>query len=255
LIRGLSGVKNKSIANQLGERESQRAGLETMSAQFDPWYMLAYLNSRQMRHMLDGVARSAIAGRLQPDDLRQISIPFPDDLALVARLAALAKEAADIQKQLLPLRRAGWHLSDNKVSAPAIIPAGVPTLPLDSACVKWGMQIKNNSAKANSLIREQVRLYAGKREVLVAPSSISENAIEWLCSQLAELPCGMTMEEAERQGVIVPMTPQAAENALKVLELAENETRILVDRIAAIKIEISDELVAVFEEIQYPPIH
>ena len=38
---GLSGVKNKSIANQLGERESQRAGLETMSAQFDPWYVLA----------------------------------------------------------------------------------------------------------------------------------------------------------------------------------------------------------------------
>lgn len=251
----LTGVENKSITNQLGEREPRRAELETLSGQIDPWYILAYLNSRQMRQMLDGVARSAIAGRLQPDDLRQISIPLPDDTTLVDRMSALAKEAADIQKRLLPLRLDGWSISDNKVAAPAKLLPGIPTLPLSSACVKWGMQIKNSSAKANGLIREQLRLFAGKREVLVAPSSVGENAIEWLRRQLAELPVGMTMAEAERQGVPVPMTPRSAEGALKALELAENETQSLVNRIAAIQHEISNELSTVFEEIQHPPIH
>jgi type I restriction enzyme M protein len=255
LWHNLSGIKNKSITNQLGEREPRRVELETISAQFDPWYVLAYLNSRQMRQMLDGVARSAIAGRLQPDDLRQINIPFPDDDALVKRIAALAKEAADIQKQLLPLRRNGWSIGDNKVAAPARLPAGIPTLRLNSACAKWEMQIKNSNSKANGLIREQVRLFAGKREVLVAPSSVGENAIEWLRRQLAELPDGMTMEEAERQGLLVPMTPQAASDALVKLEAAEKDVICQVARIKAIQEEISIELVAVFEDIQHPQIH
>ena len=251
---GLNNVENKSIANQLGEREPKRAKLEALSVQFDLWYVLAYLNSRQMRQMLDGVTRSAIAGRLQPDDLRQISIPFPDDPALIARVTALAKEAAGIQKQLLPLRRSGWQISNDKVSAPAIIPDGVPTLPLSSACVKWGMQIKNGIAKANGLIREQVRLFAGKREVLIAPSSVSEAAVEWLRRQFSELPNGMTIEEAERQGVLVPMTPQAACDALSKLETAESDILNLVRRITAIREEISTELKVMFEEIQHSPI-
>lgn len=251
---GLAGVENKSISNQLGKREPQRSELESLSAHFDLWYVLAYLNSRQMRQMLNGVARSAIAGRLQPDDLRQISIPMPDNVELIVRVAILAKEAAGIQKQLLPLRRAGWCISDSKVSAPAIIPSGVPTLPIGSALAKWGMQIKNESAKANSLSREQVRLFSGKREVLIATFSVGEDAVEWLRRQFGELPDGMTMEEAERQGVLVPMTPQAACDALNKLETAESDIMKLVERVSAIQNEISDELAVLFDEIQHSPI-
>ena len=251
---GLTGVENKSITSQLGEREPRRAELKTLSAQFDPWYVLAYLNSRQMRQMLDGVARSAIAGRLQPDDLRQINIPLPDDVALVGHIAALAKEAASIQKQLLPLRRDGWRIGDDKVVAPARLQVGIPTLPLGSACVKWGMQIKNGSAKANSLTREQVRLFAGKREILIAPSSVGEAAVEWLRRQLGELPDGTTMDEAGRQGVLVPMTPQAACDALKKLETAESDIARLAQRITTIREKISTDLAAMFDEIQHPPI-
>ncbi|MDH2917758.1 MAG: N-6 DNA methylase [Sideroxydans sp.] len=251
---GLSAVQNKSIANQLGEREPKRVELEALSAQFDPWYVLGYLNSRQMRQMLNGVARSAIAGRLQPDDLRQISIPIPSDASLVSRVAVLAMEAADIQKQILPLRRAGWFIDENKVTAPAIIPDGMPTLPLGSACVKWNMQLKNGSAKANCLVREQLRLFAGKREVLIASSSVGEKAVEWLRRQFAELPDGMTMEEVERQGVLVPMTPQAACDALSKLETAEKSISELVNRIDSIRETISTELDAIFEAIPHPPI-
>lgn len=251
---GLSAVQNKSIANQLGEREPKRVELEALSAQFDPWYVLGYLNSRQMRQMLNGVARSAIAGRLQPDDLRQISIPIPSDASLVSRVAVLAMEAADIQKQILPLRRAGWFIDENKVTAPAIIPDGMPTLPLGSACVKWNMQLKNGSAKANGLVREQLRLFAGKREVLIASSSVGEKAVEWLRRQFAELPDGMTMEEVERQGVLVPMTPQAACDALSKLETAEKSISELVNRIDSIRETISTELDAIFEAIPHPPI-
>jgi type I restriction enzyme M protein len=251
---GLSGVTNKSIVNQLGKNEPQRAAFEAMSAKFDLWYVLAYLNSNQMRKMLNGVARSAIAGRLQPDDLRQISIPMPDNADLVARVASLAKEAAGIQKQLLPLRRSGWRINDNHVFAPAIIPSGVPTLPISSALAKWGMQIKNESAKANSLFREQIRLFSGKREVLIAPLSVGENAVEWLRRQFSELPDGMTMGEAERQGVLVPMTPLVASNALIKLETDENNIKILVKRISIIQNKISDELAVLFDEIKHPPI-
>jgi len=250
----LSGVENKSIANQLADHQLPRAKLEALSAQFDPLFVLAYLNSRQMHQMLKGVASSAIKGEIQPDDLRQINIPLPDDPALIARIVALAKEAADIQKQLLPLRRNSWRISDDKVEAPARLPAGIPTLPLGSACVKWGLQIKNGTAKANGLTREQVRLFSGKREVLIAPSSVGEAAIEWLRRQLAELPDGMTLEEADRQGVLVPMTPLAASDALKKLEEAEGETTLLIHRITAIREEISSELEALFDDIQHAPI-
>ena len=252
---GLAGIENKSIANQLGERTAQRAELETLSARFDPWFVLAYLNSRQMRQMLDGVARSAIAGRLQPDDLREISIPLPDNAALVARISALAKEAAALQKQLLALRHAGWHIGADKVAAPARLPAGMPTLALASACVKWGMQIKNGSAKANGLTREQVRLFAGKREVLVGSSAIGEAALEWLRRQLAELPDGMTLDEADRQGVRVPMTPQAAAIALQKLETAEVDAQGRCAQIAANRAAISNELAVLFDEMQHAPIN
>ena len=124
----LAGVDNKSIRSDLDKRLPMRNQLEIESAKIDPWYVLAFLNSQQMRALLDGVARSAIAGRLQPDDLRQITIPIPNDPALVAHIAHLAQQTSAILKQLLPIRKQGWQITDQAAVAPAVIPTGTRDL-------------------------------------------------------------------------------------------------------------------------------
>lgn len=73
----LKGVKNKSIAAELKNIGLNRNALEQKSKSVDLWYVLGFLNSEAMYDLLSGVARSAIADRRQPDDLRQILLPLP----------------------------------------------------------------------------------------------------------------------------------------------------------------------------------
>lgn len=253
----LKGVQNKSLQKELKNNATPRADLEALSIKFDPWYLLAYLNSRQMREMLDGVTRSAIKKRSQPDDLREISIPLPNDPALVANISALAKEAHDIQKQLLPLRMNGWRIGAGLAIGPAWIVAAVPTLPLASACVTWGIQIKNGGVKANGLSLKGSGLFSGKREALVQLSGspgIPPRAMEWIRRQFASFPEGTTIEEVERQGVLVPANPGAAITCLDKLEQQEKNVMNHLVRIEAIQDAISIALGALFSEIIHPPI-
>ncbi|MBI1889425.1 MAG: N-6 DNA methylase [Burkholderiales bacterium] len=250
----LAGVDNKSIRNQLDHRAPIREMLETDSAKIDPWYVLAFLNSQQMRALLDGVNRSAIAGRLQPDDLRQISIPIPDDPAVMAAIAQLAQRASGIQKMLLPLRKAGWRIDDSMAQAPANIPANIPGLSIDRARVKWGLHISMPSAKVHKLVRSGHRLFSGKQEVAQIAPSEPELAIEWLRRQFQTFPEGTTLGEIEQAKPLIPETPELAEKALALLVKEEQRVAGLLAEIKETRQEISDKLETLFERINHPPI-
>ena len=250
----LSSVDNKAISKQLGPREPLRSRLESDSATIDPWYVLAFLNSQQMRALLTGVARSAIAGRLQPDDLRQISIPLPNDPKIVSAISALAKQASALQKQLLPLRKAGWEIDDGAAVAPAVIPVGIATLPLSAARVKWGLIVSQPSAKISKLVRTDHRLFAGKTEVASISSSSPMEAMEWLRRQLQMYPDGTTWGEIESTDPALPETPELAAQALKTLQTSEKAAMTVLTQIADAKTAISKELETLFERIDHPPI-
>ena len=250
----LAGVSNKSISKQLGKREPIRANLEALSAGIDPWYVLAFLNSQQMRALLDGVNRSAIAGRLQPDDLRQIAIPLSDDDSITAAISSLAQQASGLQKQLLPLRKAGWKINDACAVAQAVIPAGVATLPLNRARVKWGLVLSQPEAKVTKLARIGHRLFAGKTEVARIPSSFPEPAMEWLLRQLQMQPEGTTWGQFELANPDLPETPELAMQALRMLEADESDANKLLIQIKEAKQAITDRLETLFERISHPPI-
>ena len=250
----LVSIENKAISKQLGSREPIRKRLEAESATIDPWYVLAFLNSQQMRALLDGVARSAIAGRLQPDDLRQISIPLPDDPTVTSAISALAQHASNLQKQLLPLRKARWAIDNEEAVAPAIIPAGMATLPLSRARVKWELVMLQPAAKVTKLTRTNHRLFSGKTEVARIPSSFPEQAMEWLRRHLQIQPEGTTFGEMEKTDPLLPETPALAAQAFSAVEAAEAGARGLLIQISDAKRAISSQLETLFESTGHPPI-
>lgn len=251
----LAGIDNKSIRSDLDKRLPIRAQLELESAKIDPWYVLAFLNSQQMRALLDGVARSAIAGRLQPDDLRQITIPLPNEPALIAHIASLAQQTSSILKQLLPIRKQRWQITEQAAFGPAVIPAGIAALPLDRARVKWNLILSNLTAKVNKLTRVDHRLFAGKQEIARLPSSVPEEAMEWLRRQWLLLPEGTTMGEMVALNPLIPETPALAAKALSQLDAEEQRVTVLIAKISQARREISKLLDAVFECTQHPPIN
>lgn len=250
----LKGVENKSIGAQLGQRKAIRSRLEELSSTINPLYILALLNSAQVDAILGGVSSSAIKGEAQPDDLRQISIPIPDDPAVVAAIANLAQRASSTQKMLLPLRKAGWKIDDSTAQAPANIPANIPTLALDRARVKWGLHVSLPAAKVHKLVRSGHRLFSGKQEVAQIAGSEPEMAMEWLRRQFLTFPEGTTLGEIEHAKPQIPDKPEYAEKALCLLIQEEQRVAGLLADIKQTRHEISDQLEALFERINHPPI-
>ncbi|WP_158934067.1 class I SAM-dependent DNA methyltransferase [Burkholderia sp. S171] len=250
----LRGVKNKSISSQLGPREVVRSAVEDRSERFDPWYLLAFLNSQQVLAMLASVSSSAINGEIQPDDLRQISVPIPDDEGVTKTISELAQKASRFQKEMLPLRLAGWLIGDDRTVAPAIIPIGIPTLSLDGARVVWGLVITEPAAKVRKLIRSGHRLFLGKQQVAHIAASAPEEAIEWLRRQLLTFPEGTTLGEVDALNPQIPSTPALAKQALSLLILEEQRVKNLQEQIDIAKTQISAALETLFERISLPPI-
>ena len=250
----LDGVNNNAIDKQLGARKAIRQALASKSSAIDPWYVLAIFNSDQILAQLSGVATSAIKGELQPDDLREISIPIPDDLSIVATISSLAQRASGLQKQLLPLRHGGWTINDSCAVAPAVIPAGIAALPLSGARVKWGLVLSQPTARVTNLVRIDHRLFAGKTEVARIPSSFPEQAMEWLRRQLQMLPDKTRWGEFELQNPELPETPDLAMQSLFMLETSESDANKLLMQIGDTKRAISQQLEMVFERTTHPPI-
>lgn len=249
----LAGVENRAIADQLGTRKIYRTRLETTSKSIDPWYVMAYLNSDIAKSILNGVATSAINGEIQPNDLRKVSIPVPEDAGLVKQISDLAQQTSAIQRQLLPIRQQGWQITD-KAIAPAVIPTGIAALPLDRARVKWNLLISNSAAKVHKLNRVDHRLFVGKQEVARLPSTAPLEAMEWLRRQWLQYPEGTTVGEMEALNPLVPETPALAVKALAQIEAEELKVAEMLSQIDGARREILALLDSMFERIQHPPI-
>lgn len=227
--------------------------MEANSAQLDPWFALAYLNSAQMRTLLDGVARSAIKGRLQPDDLRQLSIPIPTDQNIVTDIADLAREACAAQKKLLPLRASGWRFEDGNAVAPATMANVVPKATFENARVKWGFSVLHPDAKLGALTRIGHRLFVGKRPALSLPSSAPEAALVWLCRYLRTFPPMTTLGTLQSSlKPELPANPADAAAALAKLTADELAQQSVLNEIAIKKSEIESSLAPLFEAIKHP---
>ncbi|MEZ7524414.1 HsdM family class I SAM-dependent methyltransferase [Burkholderia vietnamiensis] len=249
----LSGVENKSINSQLGTRRQMRDHFERLSEGVNPWYVLGLLSSPQASSLLGGVSSSAIKGEAQPDDLRQIEIPIPDDPRVTVAISELAQQASAIQKMLLPLRKGGWLIEDDTVVAPATT-SDVPTLTLDRARIKWNLIITAPATKVHKLIRVGHRLYAGKQEVLKISSTEPEEAVEWLRRYLLTFPEGTTMGTVESMNPSLPQTPTLAKQVLARMTDAESKVAAQIDAIKDLRAKISDHLGKLFEQIEHPPI-
>ncbi|MCL1893993.1 MAG: N-6 DNA methylase [Holophagaceae bacterium] len=249
----LKGVKTNSIKIAQSLRESY----EVTSRKIDPWYVLAYLNSSQGQSTLYGINRSAIKTKILPDDLRQISIPIPKDKTVIANITDLSKEAASIQKELLPLRMNGWEFSDTQATSPAIIADSIPTLSFARARVKWKLDVlqENTSCKVCKLERHGHTLYSGKRIVLRIPDSEPELAMEWLRYQLVACPEATTVAEImANKSFAIPETPDYAREALALISQKEQKIVNILGRIKEIQNEISEHFAPLFAKIEHPPI-
>ncbi len=246
--RALSKVNNRSITGDVEHRN--RAALEMLSATVDPGYLLGFLNSSQMRELLAGVSRSAIAERLQPNDLREILVPLPTQ-TVSDEIAHLAKEATDCQRALLPYRRSGWKINGNGIEPTFNVPTGITTLALGRAKVRWNLRIVTPTAKLIRLERQDRRIVAGRAVAIAADSSVSEEALDWLAGQLRQ--CGLyALDAAEQAGLLIPATPRDAEQAWCILQGERANIVALLDRITAIKEDIAARLDGLFARIVHP---
>lgn len=249
----LAGIENKSIKKDLAQRTKPRKQLEANSVQLDPWFALAFLNSSQMRTLLDGVARSAIRGRLQPDDLRQLHVPMPSDQILIKDVATLARDACDAQKKLLPLRANGWRFEDEKAIGPATLPTNLPLASFANARIKWGLSFVDPDARTGDLTRVGHRLLMGRRTVVTMPSSAPEDALEWLLRYLQTLPAKTTLGTVQTSLTPdLPATPAIAVQALNNLRDEETVHASVLGDISLKKSLIEQRLSPLFDMIRHP---
>ena len=244
----LSWINNPSILSDT--RSRSRAALELLAKTTDPWYLLGFLNSPQMWELLAGVSRSAIAERLQPNDLREILVPLPPQ-AVADDIARLAQEATDCQRALLSYRRRGWTINGKSIEPTFAVPAGIATRELGRAKVRWGIYIVTPGAKLLRLERQERRIMAGRAVAIEADATVSEEALEWLTGQLRQ--SGQyDLQVAEKTGLPIPATPQDAEQAWRILQGEKTNIIALLERIAAIKADSAARLDELFERIQHP---
>lgn len=244
----LSKVNNRSITGDVEHRN--RAALEALSATVDPWYLLGFLNSSQMRELLAGVSRSAIAARLQPNDLREILVPIPSQV-VSDEIAQLAKEVTDCQRALLAYRRGGWNIDGKRIEPTFNIPSGIATLALGRAKVRWNLRIVTPTAKLAKLARQGCRIVAGRAVAIEADDTAPEEALDWLTGQLRQ--CGLhALDAAEQAGLLIPATPQDAEKAWALLQEEKMKINARMERIAAVKEEIAARLDGLFARTQHP---
>lgn len=250
----LKGVKNNSISAELKEiGKISRETLEATSKAIDPWYVLGFLNSAEMHELLTGVARSAIADRRQPDDLRKIIMPLLGK-DITERVAQAARKAVQAQKSLLPFRLKGWDIQVANIKPAGSLPSKIKAQPLSIARVSWGLAIHIPSAKVGTLARSGRDVFRGKQKVMSAPEVTRVEALDWLVHQLNTLPDGTTLESAEHEQVLIPSTPKDAVVAFAGLESEKATVRDLLQAISKAKAEISLSLKGLFETIKHPPI-
>jgi hypothetical protein len=251
----LKNIKNKSIAAEIKEIGSpDRGDLEAKAKQIDLWYVLGFLNSEVMQKLLEGVARSAIANRRQPDDLRNVPLPMPNS-EIESKVVLAAKKAFGAQRALFPFRLAGWSIDFGEIRPPAYVPPGIKEQALDLARVSWGLSVPVPSAKTNNLIKIGNAAYRGKQKVFAIPEAVPGEALEWLVHQFNGLADGMTFESAEREKLLVPATPEDAVNAFKRLVSERTVIDGLLAAISKAKDRIETTLRGLFQSESHPPIH
>jgi type I restriction enzyme M protein len=240
----LEGVENRSISGELQGKE--RADLEYTSRRFLLHYLLGIINSSKGNELLAASRTSVRLGEIEPKALKALpirNVSKREQLPIARRVRKLLSLGQDF----LERRRDGWKIERCTAKAAAIVPDGVPTLPLASAKVRWGLRVHDVSADVTALKRRGHTLYRGRQEVLSLPEMMPEEGLEWLRRQLAGLTVGTTFAMAEARGLRVPESPVEAKRALEALEAQEAEVREKLAEFQRLKAEV-DELVAVLYE-------
>ena len=177
-------------------------------------------------------------------------MPLPSQ-TLSDDIARLAQEAMDCQRALLSWRKNGWKINGKGIAPPFTVPAGIATRELGRAKVRWGVYIITPGAKLVRLERRERRIMAGRAVAIEADATASEQALDWLTEQLRQ--SGLyDLQVVEKTGLLVPATPQDAEQAWKLVQEERMKISALLDRIAAIKEDIATRLEGLFERVQHP---
>jgi type I restriction-modification system DNA methylase subunit len=240
----LREVSNKSISRTLGKQD--REALENKSKEFSLLYLQGVLNSKWMSEFIRAKRRDHT--NLYPDDFKDIPIPNAE-ATLQRPIADKVGELHQLGLEFFTLRHKGWKV-DNRggiVEAAANVPDGVPTLPLASAKVRWGLRVHDDNADVTALTWRGHGLYRGRQEVLGLPETAPEEGLEWLRRQLAGLTAGTTLAMAEARGLRVPGSPVEAKRALEMQGAQESEVREKIAEFQRLRKEV-DELVAALYE-------
>lgn len=237
----LSGVENLSLKNAMRDRISSRSDLEEISQSFDIFYLLALINSQPALDILKKITVSGRAGRLQPEDFKGLPIPnlsFDQQKKIADRALRLHQ----LGLRFTQLRSSGWKIKTDKqiVSAPAVVPPGVPVQVLGIAKVRWNIRegSPETPIQGLQLSKSGDGLYRGKVRVIEANGSIPPEALEWFRRQADTLEPGMTFSMAEARKIQIPEDPAAAISALSALRKLEADERDNVVEFRRIQSEI-----------------
>ncbi len=250
--RLLVGINNRSLADRLRELPRPRADLEQISRDYPLPFLCGLFNSTVWDSLMTGRATTSIAGRAQPDNYAEQSIPVPDPV--VAAAVGQAADAARLEGQALSaLLAAGWRrLEEGWRSPPTLLPQ-IQDSEFGVARTRWALTIERPTAKCGTLRREGPVFLSGQRVAARLPDSIDEASADFLL-RILNAQNGATLETIEASGLRIPLRPEDAATAEAGLIQAERGAMSRELAILALRAKIDDLVAPLFEAVHHPPI-
>lgn len=247
----LRGVDNRSIEKAVRNEDVDRAILEETSQYFQLEFLLAILNSPKAEEILKTVTTSARASRFQPEDFKQLPIPFADHDEQ-SQIAEKVRQLLSLGREFLAKRLEGWKINTAKeaVVAPPTLSLypSIRKLPLRQAKLGWSMVIDDPTAHLYSAYMKNGAFYRKSKQVVHFNETITDDALTWLERQFGAAAEDVSFQAAEADNLEIPATPADAVKALGLLLNAEKQTLEDVLEFNKVRKEVDDLVAALYEE-------
>lgn len=250
--RGLSGVRNRSIADRERELRRQRNELEALSDLYPLPFLTGLFNSTPWAQIISGRTTEAIAGGTQPNDYADQYIPVPKPgLAIAVGQAATAARVEG--RALAALLAAGWQRHAQGWRSPPTVAAGIQQAAFGIARTRWGLTIERPTIRCVTLRREGEAFISGRRVAARLPAGTDGAAADFLLRVL-NAQGAHTLQSVEAGAVPIPLRPPDAATAERFLLAAERAALAREQVILERRAEIDALITPLFEAVPHPPI-
>ena len=199
----LCGIHNRSLSDRVRELKKVRTEMELLSPSYPLGFLVGLFNSRTWTILLEGRAASSIAGRAQPNDYAEQTIPIPD-----AAVVSGVENAADVAKgeglALSALLACNWRRDESGWHSPPSLKATVQQVPFGIARTRWELLIERPTARCGSLRREGNLFISGQRLAARLPAQTDEAAAAFLL-RIFHAQGAATLQSLDASNVPVPL--------------------------------------------------